>query len=61
MRLVLLLAVTSLPAFAQPVVGALSAAGAWNGAFVTGTVFALIAAITWLLIDSDQQVKIRPA
>jgi ACS family glucarate transporter-like MFS transporter len=46
---------------AQPVVGALSAVGAWNGAFVTGTVFALIAAITWLFVDADQQVKIRPA
>ena len=43
----------------QPVVGALTAIGAWNGAFITGTVFALVAAGTWLLIDADRQVKIR--
>ena len=43
----------------QPVVGALTAIGAWNSAFITGTVFALVAAGTWLLIDADRQVKIR--
>ena len=43
----------------QPLVGALSAVGAWNGAFMTGTVFALIAAGCWLLIDSDRHVNVR--
>jgi MFS transporter, ACS family, glucarate transporter len=39
----------------QPIVGALSGAGAWNTAFVTGTVFALIAAGAWLLIDPERR------
>jgi ACS family glucarate transporter-like MFS transporter len=38
----------------QPLVGALSAVGAWNGAFMTGTVFALVAAGCWLLIDAER-------
>ena len=39
----------------HPIVGALSDAGSWSGAFVTGSVFALIAAALWLLIDSDRK------
>ncbi len=38
----------------QPIIAALSAAGAWSGAFATGTVLALAAAVLWLLIDSDR-------
>jgi ACS family glucarate transporter-like MFS transporter len=39
----------------QPIVGALSGAGAWNAAFVTGTVFALVAAGAWLLVDPGRR------
>jgi len=45
----------------QPLVGALSAMGAWNGAFMTGTAFALVAAGCWLLIDSDRHLLLDPA
>jgi sugar phosphate permease len=38
----------------QPIIAALSAAGAWDAAFATGTVLALAAALLWLLIDSDR-------
>jgi len=38
----------------QPIVGKLSDAGAWTGAFVTGAVLALIAAAIWLLIDPER-------
>lgn len=40
----------------QPVVAALSAAGAWNVAFRTGTILALLAAGAWLLIDAERRV-----
>lgn len=39
----------------HPIVGALSSAGSWDGAFVTGTVFALVATGLWFLIDSDRE------
>jgi MFS transporter, ACS family, glucarate transporter len=39
----------------QPIVGALSGVGSWNAAFVTGTVFALVAAGAWLLVDPDRR------
>jgi ACS family glucarate transporter-like MFS transporter len=42
---------------AQPLVGALSGIGAWDGAFITGTVFALIAAGCWLLIDPERRAR----
>lgn len=42
---------------AQPIVGALSAMGAWDGAFITGTVFALLAAGCWLLIDAERPLR----
>ena len=45
----------------QPLVGALSSIGAWNGAFVTGTVFAIVAAGCWLLIDSERALRLRTA
>jgi ACS family glucarate transporter-like MFS transporter len=35
----------------QPIVAYLSASGAWNVAFITGTVFAVCAALLWLGID----------
>jgi nitrate/nitrite transporter NarK len=38
----------------HPLVGALSAMAAWNGAFVTGTLFALVAAACWFLIDTER-------
>jgi ACS family glucarate transporter-like MFS transporter len=43
----------------QPLVGALSAIGAWDSAFVTGAVCALVAAACWLLINSERQVGSR--
>ncbi|HXQ32222.1 MAG TPA: MFS transporter [Steroidobacteraceae bacterium] len=45
----------------QPIVGALSGAGAWSAAFATGTVFALIAAGTWLLVDPDRRASANVA
>ena len=42
----------------QPIVGALSGAGSWKGAFVTGAVLALVAAALWLWIDSDRQQRV---
>jgi ACS family glucarate transporter-like MFS transporter len=44
----------------QPIVGLLSDAGAWGGAFVTGTVFALIAAGLWLLADPARRDATTP-
>jgi sugar phosphate permease len=38
----------------QPIVGALSGAGAWGGAFITGTALALLAACLWLLVDAGR-------
>jgi MFS transporter, ACS family, glucarate transporter len=38
----------------QPIVAILSASGAWNLAFQTGTGFALLAAAAWLFIRSDR-------
>jgi ACS family glucarate transporter-like MFS transporter len=38
----------------QPIVAALSAAGAWNLAFATGSALALVAAGAWLFIDADR-------
>ncbi len=37
-----------------PIVGYLSEAGSWNLAFATGTLFALLAAGLWLLIDATR-------
>jgi len=36
-----------------PVIAWLTAHGNWHGAFATGSAFALIAALLWLLIDAD--------
>ena len=41
----------------HPIVGVLSDAGSWNAAFVTGTVFALIATSLWFWIDSDREAR----
>jgi MFS transporter, ACS family, glucarate transporter len=46
---------------AQPIVGLLSGLGAWNGAFITGTVFALVAAGLWLLIDASRPAVLKSA
>jgi ACS family glucarate transporter-like MFS transporter len=43
----------------QPIVAALSAAGAWDAAFRTGTILALVAAGAWMLIDADRTVPLR--
>lgn len=43
---------------AQPLVGFLTNSGAWGGAFMTGLVFALVAAGLWLLIDPERRVKV---
>jgi ACS family glucarate transporter-like MFS transporter len=37
----------------QPVVAVLSSAGGWEAAFATGAVLAVIAAVLWLLVDTD--------
>ncbi|MCX7057773.1 MAG: hypothetical protein NTZ79_11435 [Proteobacteria bacterium] len=39
------------------VMGVLVDAGAWNGAFVMGTIVSLIAAGLWLLIDPDRRLR----
>jgi sugar phosphate permease len=41
----------------QPVVAALSGMGLWNGAFASGSFFALVAAGTWLFINSDRPAQ----
>jgi ACS family glucarate transporter-like MFS transporter len=41
----------------QPVVAALSSMGLWNGAFASGSLFALVAAGTWLFINSDRPAQ----
>jgi len=43
---------------AQPLVGFLTNGGAWGGAFITGTVFALVAAGLWLWIDPARRAEI---
>jgi MFS transporter, ACS family, glucarate transporter len=43
---------------AQPLVGFLTNGGAWGGAFITGTVFALVAAGLWLWIDPGRRAEI---
>ena len=43
---------------ATPIVAYLSGAGMWNAAFVTGTVFALIAAALWLWIDPSRRAVV---
>jgi ACS family glucarate transporter-like MFS transporter len=40
----------------NPIVGHLSNAGSWNGAFFVGTALAVVAAGLWLLIDTDRRV-----
>jgi ACS family glucarate transporter-like MFS transporter len=39
----------------QPVVAALSAVGAWTGAWVSGAVFALLAAVLWLFVNVERR------
>jgi sugar phosphate permease len=43
---------------AQPLVGFLTNGGVWGGAFITGTVFALVAAGLWLWIDPARRAEI---
>jgi ACS family glucarate transporter-like MFS transporter len=43
---------------AQPLVGFLTNGGAWGGAFITGTVFALLTAGLWLWIDPARRAEI---
>ena len=43
----------------QPIVAALSGAGLWSGAFVSGSVFALAAAGIWLFINSDRRARVE--
>jgi ACS family glucarate transporter-like MFS transporter len=43
---------------AQPLVGFLTNGGAWGGAFITGTVFALVAAGLWLWIDPARRAEV---
>jgi sugar phosphate permease len=44
----------------HPLVGALSAMAAWNGAFLTGTAFALVAAVCWLFVDAQRPIRLHP-
>ena len=37
----------------QPVVAALAAAGAWHGVWISGAVFAALAAVLWLFVKAD--------
>ena len=41
-----------------PILGYLSGVGAWSGAFALGTLFCLVAAVLWLLIDTDRRVSV---
>ena len=43
-----------------PIVAFLSGHNAWNAAFATGTVFALVAAGAWLLVDPDRRPPAAP-
>ncbi len=43
---------------AQPLVGFLTNGGVWGGAFITGTVFALVAAGLWLWIDPARRAEV---
>jgi sugar phosphate permease len=42
----------------HPVVGFLTSGGAWGGAFITGTVFAVVAACLWLWIDPERRADV---
>ena len=42
----------------HPIVGFLTSGGAWGGAFVTGTVLAVIAACLWLAIDPERRADV---
>jgi ACS family glucarate transporter-like MFS transporter len=42
----------------QPLVGFLTNGGIWGGAFVTGTVFALVGAGLWFFIDSERRAEV---
>ncbi len=42
----------------QPLVGFLTNGGAWGGAFMTGIVFALVAAGLWLWIDPERRAEV---
>jgi len=48
---------------AQPIMGFLTNGGAWGVAFMSGTVFALIAAALWLVIDPERlaELESRPS
>jgi ACS family glucarate transporter-like MFS transporter len=43
---------------AQPLVGFLTNSGVWSGAFITGTVFSLMAAGLWLWIDPTRRATV---
>jgi nitrate/nitrite transporter NarK len=43
---------------AQPLVGFLTNGGVWGGAFITGSVFALVAAGLWLWIDPARRAEV---
>ncbi len=43
---------------AQPLVGFLTNGGVWGGSFITGTVFALVAAGLWLWIDPARRAEV---
>ena len=44
---------------AQPIMGFLTNSGAWSGAFISGTVFALVAAALWLVIDPERRAELE--
>jgi ACS family glucarate transporter-like MFS transporter len=43
-----------------PIVAWLTGQGDWYGAFFIGTVFAILAAALWLLVNADQRVESEP-
>ena len=44
---------------AQPIMGFLTNGGAWGSAFISGTVFAWVAAALWLVIDPERRAELE--
>jgi sugar phosphate permease len=44
---------------AQPIMGFLTNSGAWGSAFISGTVFAFVAAALWLMIDPERRAELE--
>jgi MFS transporter, ACS family, glucarate transporter len=44
---------------AQPIMGFLTSTGSWSSAFISGTVFAWVAAALWFVIDSERRAEVE--